>query len=206
MSNGHATPGEVEELDRLRVRVKGNVSLDDLLDLGQLYLEPFHREEIGVAIARLALMLCPGNARASTIFAHGVMVIEPTDPSLREAAALLRAVPDTAHKYKAAANVLLSGILQDLDELDPAEELRLLEQSVSMAPSWVRNRLFLAEALAAAGRVHEAHHQVEAASGNLLNPEGISVIDRSFHDLFTGRLSSVEDIEAVRTRFGKPAR
>ena len=121
--SGHATNEELKLIEQLEAVADPEKSqLEDLLELGQLYIEPCHREEEGITLFETVLRRDPHNACAKFWLAHCYRHYRMDPDSLQRAAVLLRSVSNTDTKYAAAADMLLADLLDEEDNPSPAEK------------------------------------------------------------------------------------
>lgn len=187
--SGHATNEELKVVERLEAVADPEKSpLEDLLELGQVYIEPCHREEEAIALFEAVLLRDPNNPCAKFWMAHCYRHYRMDPDSLQGATVLLRSVSNTDTKYAAAADMLLADLLDEEDDPSPAEKIPLLEASARKQPEWVHNHESLAWAYLEAGRPREALEHIRRALANVieLDPHW-SITTRHFEESITGR-------------------
>ncbi len=206
MSRGHATPEEIREVEELeRVIDFESSSIEDLLKLGQLYIEPCHEEEKAIEVFEAILKRDPGNVWAKYWIAYCCVNYLMDEDSLKRAKDLLDScLSDVFGKGNAAVYLLLVRVIDELHYIDKKyrisekEKLNLLEESVRLEPNWVSNRMNLAWLYKKLGRIDDAIYQIEKALENFISPEsGWSTIQYYFEDAVTWRVSEswIEDFQ-----------
>ncbi len=206
MSRGHATPEEIKEVEELERGIDlERSSIEDLLKLGQLYIEPCHEEDRAIEVFEAILRRDPTNIWAKYWLAYCCVTYLMDEDSLKRAKDLLEScLSDPSGKNNAAVYLLLVRVFDELHYIDKKykvsdeEKLNLLEESVRLEPTWVSNRMNLAWLYKKLGRIDDAIHQIEKALENFISPEsGWSTIQYYFEDVVTWRVSEswVEDFQ-----------
>jgi tetratricopeptide (TPR) repeat protein len=189
MTNGHASDEELDRVSRLEATLDPATSpVDDLLELGLLYLEPLHREDDAIAILEAILGQEPDYAPAKLWLAHTLLHHVMDDAALARSRELLESMLESGGDLSAAARMLLAEVLEEQGATRLQDRIALLEESVAQEPRWVYNRQSLAWAYDEAGRQRDAFDQIDDAVRNAtgVHPEA-SVALRAFEESITGR-------------------
>lgn len=212
--NGHASIDDIKLVKLLESALDlGEGTIDELLELGQLYIEPCHREAEAISLFEAVLKRDPGNDCAKFWLAHCCYHYLMDQDSLRRAVALLQSVTVMDRQYASASYLLLAEVLEAQANLSVDKKIQLLETSVSLEPDWVYNRQNLAWAYMDAGRFLDAFEQIKQALVNVRIPESEwSVTKRNFEESITGRIghrvierltSDLEKIKEKQTLYGR---
>jgi tetratricopeptide (TPR) repeat protein len=187
--NGHATDEDMKIVRQLESKLDlGSSPLDDLLELGQLYIEPCHREGEAMRIFEAVLARDPNNADAKFWLAYCCLHYLMDPAALRRAAILLESLIQTSPKLAGAAYMLLAEVLDEEGNLTVDRKIELLEKSVALEPGWVHNRESLAWAYMEAGRFADALEQINRALTNVVTPTpDWKITIRNFEESITGR-------------------
>ena len=189
--NGHANAEGLKLIERLEAVVDLKESpLEDLLELGQLYIEPCHREAEAISLFETVLSRDHNNACAKFWLAYCCLHYLMDQDALRRATTLLESVIESGDtQYTAAAYMLLAEVLEEKGSLSTDKQIQLLEASVSSEPNWVYNRQSLAWAYMEAGRHSDALEHINQALANVKTPEPEwSFTKRNFEESITGRI------------------
>jgi len=189
VTSGHATPEELERVSRLEATLDLATSpVGELLALGLLYLEPFHREDDAMHVFEALLAREPDHGLAKLWLAYAYLHHVMDDAALARAAEVLESLLDGDSEVAAAARMLLTEVLEERGSPRLDERIRLLEESVEREPGWVYNRQSLAWAYRDAGRHADALDQIDDAVRNAtgIHPDA-SVALRAFEESITGR-------------------
>jgi len=209
--NGHATDEDMKIVRQLESKIDLESSpLADLLELGQLYIEPCHREEEAMRIFEAVLARDPNNADAKFWLAYCCLHYLMVPAAIRRAAILLESVIQTNPERAGAAYLLLAEVLDEEGNLTVDRKIELLEKSVALEPTWVHNRESLAWAYMEAARFADALEQISKALTNVVtpNPEW-SITTRNFEESITGRTGHriterlSGDLEKIKTAMAK---
>jgi tetratricopeptide (TPR) repeat protein len=189
---GHATPEEQEEINRQEAYLKEeDAPVEHLVELGVLYIEPYHRVADAIAVFERVLERVPRNIDARFWLAYCCVHYLMDDAALRKAVGLLEAIIQHEPAGSGHAYLLLAEALEDQGRLSADDKIRLLEASVKCEPEWVYNRQSLAWVYRDTGRFEEALIQIEKALDNIREPDSSwSPAVRRFEQMVTGRNSS----------------
>ena len=209
--SGHANEEEIQVVQQLESSIDFDTSpINDLLELGQLYIEPCHREGEAIAIFEAVLRRDPRNAHAKFWLAYCCLHYLMDPDSLRRAADLLESVIQEDPQHAGAAYMLLAEVLDEAGNLPLNRKLQLLEASVHREPGWVFNRQSLAWAYTEAGRYSDALAQLRIALANVTKADpSWSISTRNFEESITGRIghrvierltSDMERVQAAMTQ------
>jgi tetratricopeptide (TPR) repeat protein len=182
--------------------------IEDLLELGQLYIEPCHREAEAISLFEAVLRRDHNNACAKFWLAYCCLHYLMDQDALRRAITLLESVTEGGDtQYTGAAYMLLAEVREEEGSLSTDKKIQLLEASVSYEPNWVYNRQSLAWAYMEAGRHSDAIEQINHALANVRTPEPEwSVTKRNFEESITGRIGHrvterlASDLEKVQEK------
>lgn len=190
---GHASSELVGVVERLEaLSAAGTISLQELVLLGQLYVEPCHEEDKAVAIFEKVLEGQPDHELAGIWLAYCALHHLMDEESLRRAELLILAISSSSSstaRSRAAAYQLLASLRGELEELSLPQEIALYEESIALEQSWVYNRYFLAEAFDKAERKEDARSMMSSAIANARKAEArdFGVFDEPFETCITGR-------------------
>ena len=189
MMSGHESKEEAELIGRLEANLDLNQSpIEDLLELGQLYIEPAHREDEAIRLFEAVLRRDPDNAAARFWLANIYLRYLMDQEALKRAVELLGPVLEDGSSYTGAAFMLLAEILEEPGDLPLERKIQLLEASAELEPEWVYNRQSLAWAYSEAGRFAEALAQLQRARANVIPPDpNWTLTRRNFEESVTGR-------------------
>lgn len=186
---GHATAEEAATVRALESRLDpATSSLGSLLELALLYREPCHEEDKALRLLTGMLERDANDSLAKIWLAylHRHFSLDPA--SFRKARRVLESVPGDDRALRAAALLLLAEIGQGLEDLSVPEMIKLLQESVALAPDWVANRNLLAWYLAEIGERDAAAVQLRAALGNIVPVDPAwPLAEREFEVAITGR-------------------
>ncbi|MEK7528604.1 MAG: hypothetical protein AAB592_02475 [Patescibacteria group bacterium] len=165
-------------------------SLNTLLELAQLYIEPCHRESDAIQLYETILKRDPQNSAAKFWLSYCCIWYLMDKDALKRAVALLENIIATDKNFSGAACILLAEAMGDLYNLPMEEKIKFLEASIQYEPNWVYNHLYLAWAYQAAKRYHDALNQTELALANF-KKYGVDFVDDNsiFENEITGRAS-----------------
>ena len=188
--NGHAGNEEIEVVRRLESRMElGSSSINDLLELAQLYIEPVHREAEAIAILEAVLKRDPDNSFAKFWLAYCCLHYLMDPAAIRKAKELLESVIQADPQHAGAAYMLLAEVLEEEGNLPVDQKIEMLEKSVALEPDWVFNRQSLAWAYRQTGKFSKALEQIEKALSNVTQPDpSWSITRRNFEESITGRI------------------
>lgn len=189
---GHATSKEIQELNKLKDNLDVEKSpIEDLLKVGQIYIEPFHEEEKAIELFEIILKRDPANFWAKYWLADCCIRYLMEKPNLQRAVDLLESCLSDSTARKGAAYQLLAEARSDLGNISKQEEIQLLEGSVKLESAWTSNRMYLASLYESVGRIEDAIEQVEQALNNTIdvNPDW-NIIEYNFETNVTGRAKS----------------
>jgi tetratricopeptide (TPR) repeat protein len=189
--NGHAGNEEIEVVKRLESQMDlSGSSVNDLLELAQLYIEPFHREAEAMAILE-AVLKRDHNSLAKFWLAYCCLHYLMDPVAIRRAKTLLESVIQADPQHAGAAYMLLAEVLEEEGNLPVDQKIKMLETSVALEPDWVFNRQSLAWAYRQAGKFSNALEQIEKALGNVSQPDpSWSITRRNFEESITGRIGN----------------
>jgi tetratricopeptide (TPR) repeat protein len=205
----HITSEDSAMIDRLESVDPEAGPIEELLRLGQLYLEPAHRESDAVRLFESLLVRDPSNAWAKFWLAYCLIkYVMDADAVGRGRDVLGSAIDATDDAAAAASLALLAESLGD-DEDSLGDRIRLLERSVRRRPDWVHNRQSLGWEYERAGRLAEALDQLLRARRNIVQPDPRwDSVTRNFEESVSGRIGYgagdriASDERRVRTRIG----
>jgi tetratricopeptide (TPR) repeat protein len=205
--NGHASAEELELIKRLEAGIDlKESSTKDLLELGQLYIEPSHREAEAIQLFETVLQRDPYNASAKFWLAYCCVHYLMDEDALQRATDLLESVIERGdgEEYTSAAYMLLAEVLEEGD-LSTERKIQLLEASVGYEPDWVYNHQSLAWAYMEAGKPSDALEQINQALSNVKSPDPEwSVTKWNFEETISGRIGNraterlLADLEKLR--------
>jgi tetratricopeptide (TPR) repeat protein len=188
--SGHETAAEAALVKQMEAEIDPATSpTARVVELGQLYIEPCHREDRAIALFETVLGREPDNLAARYWLAYCLVHQRMDEASLRQSVEMLQGVVSASGSYAAAAGMLLAEALEELGELAQDEKIRLLEASVEREPGWVYNRQSLGWAYAEAGRLADARQQYDHALANVATPDPEwTSVKRHFEEAITGRI------------------
>lgn len=203
---GHASSSEIEMVKQMERSLDlARSPIDELLRLGQLYIEPLHQEHQAIKVLEAAIRREPCNTWVTYWLSYCCVYYLMDDSALEKARDLLKSCILTCPKPSAAIYSLLAEVLDDLEgpwrqdvkseqarrtPTPLVERIHLLEESVRLEPSWVNNRISLAWAYERAGRIGDAIHELEQAKKNIVHPDANwDYTRRNFEELVTGRIA-----------------
>jgi thioredoxin-like negative regulator of GroEL len=203
---GHATSEELKVVQQLEAAIDlTNSPIEDLLQLGQLYIEPCHREADAISLFDAVLQRDPAETRAKFWLAYCYLHYLMDPDAIRRAAVLLESIIQTDPHHAGAAYMLLAEVLEEESHLTVDRKIQLLEASVSLEPDWVYNRENLAQAYHEAGRFSDALEQIHKALANVTTTDPQwSITTRNFEESITGRIGYrvierlTADLEKIR--------
>lgn len=209
--SGHASPKELEVVERLeKMASAGSISVEEIVELATLYLEPCHRSDNAIELLERLLQRDSDNPCAIVWLAYCYLYYRMDRQSLLRGRDLLRRASASRSSWLGAFCLVLADTLDALGDSSLEERTRLLEDSVSAAPGWVYNRHRLARAYIAAGRRQEAAEQIRIAVGNVLSDDLTwGSAQRMFETCVSGRIADgvreelqaeLEDIEMQECR------
>lgn len=191
---GHATPEEEKRIDELKRRVDPEASsIEDVLALALSYIEPIHEEDQALCLLEVILRRDPRNSLAKIWIAHCYIHYLMNRKVLERAKVLMESVIKDDPKYAAAAYILLTSILRDLDGITPEHEISLWEAAIDCEPDWPNSHYGLAWAYLKLGRRADAIKEMERAMANNKGPySGDDIIEEMFETSITGRYADPE--------------
>lgn len=206
---GHATSAEKAHIAGLAEKLRsGRLTSDERLELALLNIEPLHD---GFRAAELLRELLAENRQhelAKLWLAHVYIFHFMDEDALNEAVRLCEellaasARPET----RAAAHLLKADALRQLGDRDPVPDLR---QSVALAPTWVGNRLLLAQIDEERGHLSAAQDQLREALEAIGSwPVPADFASRMFEMLITSRWRpehTMKDLEMELRRLAAKA-
>ena len=211
--NGHAESAERALIQELEAALDLDQSpIDDLLALGQLLIEPGHREAEAIPLFEAILARQPNDHRARYWIAYCLVHYLMDRAARQRAIALLKEITEAGAgerpepAYAAAAYMLLAEA--GAESLPVDERIRLLEASVAHEPGWVYNRQSLAWVYREAQRYEEALRELGRARDNVATVDpGWSAVRRNFEESITGRIGhrAVERINSDIASTSAPA-
>ncbi|MET9557352.1 hypothetical protein [Streptomyces sp. NPDC006645] len=170
-------------------------------------LEWFDEEDAAVAMVGDLVTADEGNPRAVLLHSHSALHLLMDDESIEKARRLLTAVPvESAYRPMAAMHLAAINEWNGVGSSDRELTFRLISESVERAPEFVSNNAWLGRLLAKRGETAEARRHLTRAKANIL-PKGeardrLSVVERAWHECFTGRLSTPVGIELDLDKLG----
>lgn len=188
---GHANAEELRLVERLESAVDLATSpIEDVLELGQLYIEPCHREADAIRLFEGVLKRDPHHIWAKFWLAYCCLHYLMDREALRRARTLLESVMTRDPQHAGAACMLLAEVLEEEQgSASLHRQIRLLEASVGCEPGWVYNRQALSRAYRQAGRLVDAVAQIRAALSNVMVADpSWTVTTRNFEESITGRI------------------
>lgn len=201
--SGHESPQERDLINELEKKCldKKKASIEDLMKLGQLYIEPAHEEDKAIEIFKEVLYRDPNNAWAKYWLSYCYVHYSMEKKDLMEAKKLLESELEKESEALGAIYALYAEVLQDLEEIALPELIPFLEKSVELEPDWVQNRLYLAFAYEAAGKTREAITEIEQALKNILTrTEKWTIQQYYFEIMVTGRIISDSAIKEYKKK------
>lgn len=184
---GHATSSELQEIQRLEANLDLSLnSVDDLMQLALLYMEPAHREEEAIQLLEAVISRDPLIGEARIWLAYVLLHYKMDSVSLSRAIEVLTPLLEDP-TFDGPASMMVAEVLEE-QGADLGDRIQFLEMSVAKEPSWVNNRQDLAWAYSASGRSEDARRQLELALGSVrrANPAW-GVHRRNFEESITGR-------------------
>lgn len=163
-------------------------------------LEWFDEEDAAVAMVEDLVAADEGNPRAVLLHSHSALHLLMDDESIAKARRLLTAIPvESVYRPMAAMHLAAINEWNGVDRGYRELTFRLVSESVERAPEFVSNNAWLGRLHAKRGESAEAKRYLARAKANIL-PKGeprdrLSVVERAWHECFTGRLSSPVGIE-----------
>ena len=196
--SGHATKEEMQLAKQLASSLDLTRSpTDQLLRLGQLYIEPLHQEPTAIKIFEAVLSREPDNVWGIYWLSYCCVHYLMAKPALLRAQALLESFVSYQPRASGALYALLAEVLHDLDFADGlgnrslSRETDLLEESVQLEPTWIANRIGLAWAYERAGSIESAIRQLERAKQNIIQPDPTWDLNRYYFEVIvTSRIGS----------------
>jgi len=189
----------LRHVEQLRLAVRGILEVGPILEMAQLSIEPFHREDQALTLAQFACILEPDQPRGLLLQAYLGAHYLITDEAASAAQAILRDLINRQCEVGAAA-VLLDELLRRRNpESRYDANIELLYLSLDAEPDWSINHLRLGRALLARGESEDARAHIDHAIVNLIDPLPDPVAE-SFEDCFTGRRASRERLILERSR------
>ncbi|MFG2334636.1 hypothetical protein ACGFMM_34225 [Streptomyces sp. NPDC048604] len=160
-------------------------------------------ERIAETVDRVAVS-DPVGSRAALLYAHAALHVRMDDASVDRARELLLGVPHESEDWPAAA-LQLVGVNEwhGVERSDKEYTFRLVSESVERAPGLVHNNARLGRLHASRGDIDEARRYLEHARANILGESerrALSLVERSYHECFTGCLASPLGIDMDLTQ------
>lgn len=197
VGRGHATEAELKFIEELERTYDPNWPADQVVDLAQLYLDPLHEEDRGLGLLNEVLSQDPSNQRARYWLSVYLIRYDLSDEAIREGRAIARELQGLTYPWNAAGYDMEAAALEWLSPDDVDNQMTLLQESVRLAPGWVKNRRILAQYYFIAGRPEDAVRQLQRA---LENRDGAAppatLVEEYFHVNVTGLTDDREAIEA----------
>lgn len=199
---GHSTPGELDQLEALESLVgAGSASIDDLITLGLLYMEPAHEEDRSIKCFAEVLQRAPGNALARIWLAYVLQQYDMRPEALRRGLELVRPLCEPGAPQRGAALILSVLITRDLGEASVADSIAKLEQSTVVEPAWVSNRILLVGYYDTLENTDEVLRQIDLAMPNLVAIDPAWGVQKMNYEIFiTWRASNSSADWLVRER------
>lgn len=172
-----------------------------------LGLEWFDEEDAAVTMADQLVTADAGNPRAVLLYSHSALHIRMDDEAIARAGVLLAGIPArSVYRPMAAVHLAALDEWNGADSADRELVFRLISESVERAPEFVSNNSWLGRLYAARGETAEARRYLERARANIL-PEGearsgLTLVEKAWHECFTGRLASPVAIEMDLAKLG----
>lgn len=170
-------------------------------------LEWFDEEDSAVAMVGDLVTADEVNPRAVLLHSHSALHVLMDDESIAQARRLLTAIPvESAYRPMAAMHLAAISEWNGVESSDRDLTFRLISESVERAPEFVSNNAWLGRLYAKRGETAEAKSHLARAKANIL-PKGeardrLSVVERAWHECFTGRLSTPVGIELDLEKLG----
>lgn len=190
-----------DEALEIRRTAFATADADRLLDYVQVVFGQEWFDEEGRAVETVDRVAAsdPDSARAAMLYAHAALHVRLDDESVARARDLLLRVPHDSADWPAAA-LQLVGVNEwnGVDRSDKEYTFRLVSESVARAPQLVHNNARLGRIHAGRGDIDEARRYLERARANILGERersALSLVERSYHECFTGRLASPVGID-----------
>lgn len=186
---GHSTDQEQRQLAELEGHLDFNKSsIEELLTLGLLYIEPAHEEENAIRCFEATLEREPDCALARIWLAYCLQHCGMDRESLRKALAVLLPLHAEDSPERGAALMLSVLIARDQGVINLESSVAMMEESVSSEPRWVSNRQLLAELYRRCSRKEEAIEQIRLALLNVMSPNSSwSILHKNYETFITWR-------------------
>ncbi|MGW2053231.1 hypothetical protein ACWCOZ_04780 [Streptomyces sp. NPDC001840] len=172
-----------------------------LLDYVQVVfgLEWFDEESAAVATVIRVAAEHPDEPRAALLFSHSALHIQLDEDAVRRGGELLSRIAEDSPYWPVAA-VQLAAVNEwnGVDRSDRELTFRLIAESVARAPELTSNTSWLGRLYARRGDTAEARRYLERARANILGEReraALSLVERAWHECFTGLLASPVGIE-----------
>ncbi|WP_066953234.1 hypothetical protein [Streptomyces lushanensis] len=172
-----------------------------LLDYAQVVfgLERFDEESAAVAIVTRVAGEHPDDPRAALLFSHSALHIQLDEDAVLRGGELVARIPrESVYRPLAAVHLAAVNEWNGVDRSDRDLTFRLITESVERAPELTSNNAWLGRLHAERGEPAKARRYLERARANILGaPEraALSLVERAWHECFTGRLASPVGIE-----------
>jgi tetratricopeptide (TPR) repeat protein len=201
---GHETKQDIEKLNRLENDLKNEYTNPiKMFEVAILYIEPFHKEDKAIILLKNILDLEPQNELAKIWLSFCYLHYLMDKDSLFQAEELLKSIISNQNSLQmGAAKMLLAETLDDLNKVTWSQKAKLLEQSVSLEPTWVKNRYNLAFTYKQLGKLSEAIAQIDLAIKNIIIPAAfLKDSEILYEESITGRFSKREFLQKIKKRF-----
>lgn len=187
--SGHETPEEKKYIEDLEKKIDlDNSSIEAILELSILYIDPSHREDEAIMLLKTVLKRDPKNEKAKILLAHCCIHYLMDKNSLLYAETLLNEIISGSGNYIGAAYNLLPSVLGELYKIPISQKINYFELSVKNEYSWVSNHYNLAFSYKQAGRFEEAISEIKTAIRNVVPPDPKwSMAETYYEGLITGR-------------------
>lgn len=186
--SGHETPEEKKYIEDLEKKIDlDKSSIEAILELSILYIDPSHREDEAITLLKTVLKRDPKNEKAKILLAHCCIHYLMDRNSLLYAEKLLNEVISGNGNYIGAAYNLLPSVLGDLYKIPISEKINYFELSVKYEYSWVSNHYNLAFSYKQAGKFEEAISEIKKAIEHVVPPDlKWSLAETYYEGLITG--------------------
>ncbi|MFE1960057.1 hypothetical protein [Streptomyces sp. NPDC059479] len=181
-----------------------------LLDYAQVVfgLEWFDEESAAVATVTRVADEHPDDPRAALLFSHSALHIQLDEDAVLRGGELVARIPrESSYRPMAAVQLAAVNEWNGVDRSDRDLTFRLIAESVERAPELTSNNAWLGRLYAERGEPAQARRYLERARANILEaPEraALSLVERAWHECFTGRLSSPVGIEMDLAKLLRP--
>lgn len=172
-----------------------------LLDYAQVVfgLEWFDEESAAVTTVTRVVDEHPDDPRAALLFSHSALHVQLDEDAVRRGGELVSGIPKESPYWPLAAMQLAAvNEWNGVERSDRELTFRLISESVERAPELVSNNSWLGRLYAERGETAKARRYLERARGNILEDReraALSLVERAWHECFTGRLASPVGIE-----------